>query len=126
MRVFLFTVLIITATACGYSERNHPEEYIKVNSEAWHGESALDLEIINTAQHTAYHHVSLHITYFENGRKVGSEGIIHWGVIEPESNSVLKVNIHPPPPPVQPDKLTFTIGALVANDLDRHPSHKPR
>jgi hypothetical protein len=115
MRLFLFSILLILATSCGYRERSHPEKFLKVISEPWRGESLLDLEIINTAKHTDYENINIHITYFEHGRNVGSEGITHWGIIEAESNSILKVNIHPPRPPVHPDEIRFIITAHVVN-----------
>lgn len=115
MQRFLCSIFIVCVTSCGYSERNHPEEYIKIVAEPWEGQTDLELEVINTAQHTDFGMIKILVTYLENGRNLGTEPFIHYEIITAGSNSVLKVKLHPPELGVHANEISFAIEAQVAN-----------
>lgn len=113
--LFIFVVFV---SSCASHERNHPEEYIKVLAEPWEGETVLDVEIINTARYTDYGNIAVLIQYVANGRKVGTERLIHYDVIVANSNSVLNAKIHPPENPNQADEITLSVdGVQIASHL---------
>ena len=116
MQRHFFVFFVLCLTSCGYSERSHPEKYLKINAEPWEGQDNIELEIINTAEYTGYENISIFITYFENERNVGSESVTHWERISAKSNSVLRAKIHPPPAPVHPNRISFEIYAHAVAD----------
>ena len=108
MRIPSFLVLLVLTNACAYNERNSPWEYIKFDSEPWNGNPRIEVELINTAHHTAYGPIGVLVVYHDiNGKRIGTERIGQYEVLEPGSNSLIKSVIHPPPPPVHTHTISF-------------------
>lgn len=108
MRATLLFVLLSLTTACGYKERKSPWEYIKFNSEHWNGKPHIEVELLNIAHHTAYGPITVLVVYHDSsGKRIGTERIGQYEVLEPGSNSLIKSVIHPPPPPLHTHTITF-------------------
>lgn len=110
MRVLPFLIIIIAVTACGSSEKNEPWEYIEFISQPWDGKPQVEVELINFASHTAYQTITVLVVYHdEGGKRIGTERIMHYEILEPNSNSVIKSTIHPPPLPLRTHTISFEV-----------------
>jgi hypothetical protein len=81
------------------------------------GQSHVEMELINTAEHTTYENVHVMVTYFdEQGTKLGKEDIAYWPELLPGSNVVFTKLIHPPPLPQRPTEVRITVEGAFAHE----------
>jgi hypothetical protein len=112
----LLSILTIVFLQCSSThERLHPENYISIFCERWEGEHLLEIEIVNRARCVDYGNVGILVTFYENGRNVGTEQLMYYGTLEKQSNVMFLGAIQPPRAPVHADSIGFTVTAQIAN-----------